>query len=641
VKGTFFDDDDNTTTTTMVLPKLAKRKSRSNLAKAVRVNRSKKDWFGVLDQFKTVDLGNSKGKVRTFECNKNIITAMQMALNIFVDLLKDKDSNFHVDDLYWTKIDNYVQQSFGLKSGYAQQLRKYFIDTGDVLIFGADENLEKQEQEPPNKKLTKEQAVSIVQEVDRKHGNGETVTKQEMINYVRKQYNIELSKSAITRYFRQLGLSWQNARTKKRNVGAYRMDVLREYLIKLNSYYKTYKEQQEDCDFVFAFTDESYVHRTHCRQQSWFGDASRTVNRTASKGERLILLHAITTEGPLCQRDGNNKPVDDLVWDGQTPHPDTGRGGLFTCETIWKATSAKGDYHDNMCSEMFMQWATDRLVPTFEALHPGKKMVLVLDNAPYHHKREIGALGSMTKNELVAVCEKYDVEYIDVPLNDVRLRELDKSDTIDGVTDMGDYCRVEFHPDTFKQRAGSNKPFLPSVAEMKTGVVEYFKEHKPELLDCKFERFMQERGHIILWTPPYSPDLQPIELFWAAGKNHAARFYHNNITMKEVVQHVREGWYGTIEGNNNNNNENNENNNPNILQPPAEATKKAVDCRKLFEESIKKANSIFVPLCDGISGTIGALTIDDNHIPNRQGMPIDMVVMDVTRDLAEEVEYGQ
>jgi transposase len=237
---------------------------------------------------------------------------------------------------------------------------------------------------------------------------------------------------------------------------------------------------------------------------------------------------------------------------------------------------------------------------------------------------------------LVAVCKKYDVEYIDVLLNDVRMRALENDD-VDGVTDIGYHCRIEFDAVTFRERSSSNKPFIPSLAEMKTGVVEYFREHRPELLECKFERFMQEKGHLILWTPPYSPDLQPIELFWAAGKNHAAKFYHNNTTMKEVVKYVREGWYGSI-----NNDYNNENNNPNILPPtPVAATKNAVNCCKLFEESIKKANSIFVPLCEGISGTIGALTIDNNHVPNRQGMPIDMVVMDVTRDLVVEIEYGQ
>eukprot|EP00957_Ditylum_brightwellii_P063930 4850094-Ditylum_brightwellii.AAC.2 len=72
-------------------------------------------------------------------------------------------------------------------------------------------------------------------------------------------------------------------------------------------------------------------------------------------------------------------------------------GDKLTCETLWIANSHTGDYHDNMNSEMFMQWITSRLVPTFERLYPGKKMVPVLDNAPYHHKKEIGSLSSISK----------------------------------------------------------------------------------------------------------------------------------------------------------------------------------------------------------------------------------------------------
>jgi hypothetical protein len=158
--------------------KLAARKSRSNAAKAVRINRTKKDWNDMLSYFNSVDLGNNKGKVRSFECNKNIVSSIKMALNIFVDLVNDTESNFHVNDLYWSKIDDYIQRNFGLKSGYIQQLRKEFVETGNILVFGGDEDIDKQEIDPPNKKLSKEQAISIIREVDKKHGNGETVSKK-------------------------------------------------------------------------------------------------------------------------------------------------------------------------------------------------------------------------------------------------------------------------------------------------------------------------------------------------------------------------------------------------------------------------------------------------------------------------------
>jgi hypothetical protein len=183
---------------------------------------------------------------------------------------------------------------------------------------------------------------------------------------------------------------------------------------------------------------------------------------------------------------------------------------------------------------------------------------------------------------------------------------------------MGDYVRVEFDAEMFRQRACSSRPFVPSISELKEGLVEYFQEKNPGMLECKFEKYMRELGHMILWTPPYTPALQPIELFWAAGKNHVASKYYNGITMKEVVKNLREGWYGSA----------------------GDDSKKAVNCLGLFNETIKQANKIFIPLCEGISGAIGNLDINPDYIPNRQGMPIDLLVMDVARDLAGEVEYA-
>ena len=111
------------------------------------------------------------------------------------------------------------------------------------------------------------------------------------------------------------------------------------------------------------------------------------VDQKKSKGRRLIILHTITPEGPLCERDNDGYPVSNLTWKRDTPHPDKNCGKL-TCETLWLAESHKGDYHDNMNSDIFVKWIDESLFPTFQKLHPGKKMVLVCDNAPYHHKRK-------------------------------------------------------------------------------------------------------------------------------------------------------------------------------------------------------------------------------------------------------------
>jgi hypothetical protein len=59
--------------------------------------------------------------------------------------------------------------------------------------------------------------------------------------------------------------------------------------------------------------------------------------------------------------------------------------------------------------------------------------------------------------------------------------------------------------------------------------------------------------------------------------------------------------------------------------------KALVDCGKLFQECITAAATKFIPLCEGISGTIGDLKIDQTYQEEEIGIPIDALVLDLTR----------
>ena len=63
---------------------------------------------------------------------------------------------------------------------------------------------------------------------------------------------------------------------------------------------------------------------------------------------------------------------------------------------------ASGDYHDNISFDIFMQWLRNRLIPVFKRNFPGKKMILILDNAPYNHKYIIVSLSKV--NSVQAAC---------------------------------------------------------------------------------------------------------------------------------------------------------------------------------------------------------------------------------------------
>ena len=171
--------------------------------------------------------------------------------------------------------------------------------------------------------------------------------------------------------------------------------------------------------------------------------------------------------------------------------------------------------------------------------------------------------------------------------------------------------------DDMKQRASNAKPNVPTLDEMKKGFLGALRSipEKRGLLDCKIEKVLKDEGYEILWTPPYSPKLQPIEVFWAQGKNHAAWHYGcrekeedsdepvKPPTMRECVSLLRAGWYGDV-----------------ASQCPEElrTDRKACDCGGLVRKAQGEADILIntAGVGDGLSGKIADHTfkVDDDAV---------------------------
>ena len=146
-------------------------------------------------------------------------------------------------------------------------------------------------------------------------------------------------------------------------------------------------------------------------------------------------------------------------------------------------------------------------------------MILVLDNASYPHKHNIVSHVSLSKKELVTLMEKYNVETVDLPVNSENRLELINAGVCE---DRGDAIKVGLNFEEQLQRASSGRPTVGIVEELKISSVTYLQMNNPRALDCRVEKFLHSKGHIMLWIPPYFPDLQPIEMFWGNGKNHVS-----------------------------------------------------------------------------------------------------------------------
>ena len=154
---------------------------------------------------------------------------------------------------------------------------------------------------------------------------------------------------------------------------------------------------------IIVNMDESYCNESHSRKMGYSvaakkGDELDYVNgkyvchngddvdnrlseTQAHKGRRLILLHAVTKDGLLV--------ADDSATGRDLDQTELGKDYLSP-EWVYQADARLKDYHKNMDSDMFLNWAEHMLLPTFKQKYPGKTMILFLDNAPYHKKAPEG-----------------------------------------------------------------------------------------------------------------------------------------------------------------------------------------------------------------------------------------------------------
>lgn len=256
----------------------------------------------------------------------------------------------------------------------------------------------------------------------------------------------------------------------------------------------------------------------------------------------MVVLHGITRSAFICQRDDNGYPISEDGFEGGTTP-------AVTAEWIWQANSKHKDYHKNMDGEGFEFWLEKRLIPAFREQFPGKKMILVMDNASYHHQlntkywSEGTTPASASKSINAHALRMAKCEHIHVVRGDQILKfKVPKVEP----TPHKDHREMGFTaPATGKKGTVYGRfPHGPSTKELQHATAEWLRDKCPEALDSKVEALFRKNGWGIVWTPPYSPKFQPIELVWGVGKQRAARLYYKGRTLLDTRSHLRRGFYG-------------------------------------------------------------------------------------------------
>lgn len=330
-----------------------------------------------------------------------------------------------------------------------------------------------------------------------------------LIAAVAEQFNITLSKNKMLRWLHELGYSHGNKKFMGGLKPEHRFARLRSFIY---NYAAALREEKKG-NAVIVYSDESYVLQRHCTKNLWFGEKSPTtceVHGDESGGKRLILIHAMTRDGLLAE---NNAIASNFLLEEST-----------TCELAFESLSTDGDYHTTVDSEKYLMWIKHRLIPTFNALYPHKKMKLVLDNASYHRCRgsDWYSPNQMSRLQLIDFLNSYKVSTVTV--------------CRDGV-------EMQLSVPAINSRGGKS---TATVSELREAVQKHLKNN-PQLNVTEIEKVMNQHQHSLVYTPPFTPEVQPIELLWSRVKSEVAKKAVYNRTIEKTREDV-ENAFESIDG---------------------------------------------------------------------------------------------
>ena len=162
----------------------------------------------------------------------------------------------------------------------------------------------------------------------------------------------------------------------------------------------------------------------------------------------------------------------------------------FWCFCPNASEQKKKDYHKAFNGANFSNWFRFQLLPNLT-----EPSLIIMDNASYHKTPPEGtpAPQKMKKQEVVDYLSRNGIEF-----------------------PCGATCHL-----------------LKST----------LKKHIAQTVQAEVVSLAEQRGHKVLFTPPYHSDLQPIELIWAFVKRKVAKMYRKGTSMSDVRSTLEEQFH--------------------------------------------------------------------------------------------------
>jgi hypothetical protein len=197
------------------------------------------------------------------------------------------NGTLHPSSLTWTSIEETVARDFCVKQANLTELRSTFLDDGDVVVFGqenerggAAENYDHTKQE----KISSEVLLELTKYIDQQHAEGRSVTNRKLRNWLRDEHGTDVSRRTLQRKLKALGLSWSKVKPQKRTLSSFRLKAIRDYLIEFSNYVQE-MENGNPNDYVLCFkTNRTFTTRTREDIPTYRKD-KKTLGESQAKGK--------------------------------------------------------------------------------------------------------------------------------------------------------------------------------------------------------------------------------------------------------------------------------------------------------------------------------------------------------------------
>jgi hypothetical protein len=295
-----------------------------------------------------------------------------------------------------------------------------WVENGEIVCYQGEARGHAAENYPVPTNLSKEQREAVLLEVERLNSEGQPATSRVIQSFAKLNFNLLISTKRLCQQFRLWGGKYKKMKELTPIDRDFQERRVAQFIVR---YAKALKLQAKGTHII-VYTDESYAHNNHASLYGWVFPSSEGVNVSRRDG-RLIILHAMTKDGLLTEIDTTtgyyvrdevrDKDLHQVSTNAEYVYEiDTGTKKDGESETIATKTDAKDDkelYHGNINSVLWVKWLENRLIPSFKAKYPNKKMILIMDNASYHKPMPEGWVspGKMTRAQLVDALEKYDI----------------------------------------------------------------------------------------------------------------------------------------------------------------------------------------------------------------------------------------